>query len=343
MRAYRFVFIIVILILVSLACNLPLAAQSSTTTTETPTGTIMAETPSAETATETLPAATPTDTLVPTSTDTPVPTPTMTPTEIPCNQARFVSDVTIPDGTKFSPNENFKKTWRLKNTGSCTWTSGYDIVFINGDAMNAPDSVQITSASVAPGGEVNVSANMTAPDSPGTYRGNWKLRDGSNHVFGVENSDNGLFWVEIKVKAPAAVTIPDWPLVKNGDQGANVYAVQYLLRAHGSSLNADGKFGPITRNEVISFQGSKGLSVDGIVGPQTWTALISGKTVKKGSSGEAVKAAQRLLKKFGYSLNVDGIFGTKTDQAVNDFQTKYGLQVDGIVGPQTWQALVALP
>jgi len=345
MPRYKPILVVAILILPFLACNL----------FQSPAVELTVE-PSIATLTDT-PIPNPTNTLVlaVTSTETPLPThtnaptasptdiPTASPTEIPCNQAKFVSDVNIPDGTEFLPNANFTKTWRLKNTGSCAWTSGYYIVFNNGDAMNAPNAVQITSGTVAPGGEVDVSVNMQAPAAAGTYRSDWKLRDGSNVVFGVQNSDKGVFWVEIKVKANPSQSIPDWPTVKKGDTGAEVYAIQYLLRSQGFSLTADGIFGSITKTKVQSFQTAKGLSADGIVGPKTWKALISGKTVGIGSSGDAVFAVQRLINKFGYNISVDGIFGAKTNQAVKDFQTKYGLQVDGIVGPETWKALVALP
>lgn len=347
------------LILAILACNFATAGQTQpgTTTPELPLLTTSETNLSESQASDSTPEDTtagsaenpvvttevPSPTFTTIATETPTSSPTITPTEIPCNQARFVSDVTIPDGTKLSPNENFKKTWRLKNTGSCTWTSGYAIVFINGDAMNAPGAVQITNGTVAPGNEVDVSVNLKAPANAGTYRGNWKLRDGANTIFGVKNSDQGYFWVEIQVKAAAQPTIPDWPLVKKGDQGAEVHAIQHLLRAHGYSLTVDGIFGNKTRAEVQAFQAAKGLSADGIVGAKTWNALISGKTVQNGSSGEAVFAVQRLLHKFGYTLTIDGKFGPITTQAVKDFQQKYGLKVDGIVGPETWKALVSLP
>lgn len=348
--------LITLSLLIVLACNLPSALVSQPQTAEGGTDTPLPElshietTPSEtalliETAVSTeSPMFVPTENPTATPTENPTSSPTVTPTKIPCNQARFISDVTIPDGSQFSPNENFTKTWRLKNTGSCSWNSGYAIVFINGDAMNAPSAVQITAGSVAPGAEVDVSVNMKAPAVAGTYRGNWELRDNANGIFGVNNSQQGYFWVEIQVKEVSAPqSIPDWPVVKKGAQGAEVYAIQYLLRAHGSSLNADGIFGPITKTEVQSFQTAKGLSADGIVGPKTWNALITAKTVKNGSSGNPVFAVQRLLKKFGYTLNIDGIFGPITTQAIKDFQTKYGLKVDGIVGPETWKALVSLP
>jgi peptidoglycan hydrolase-like protein with peptidoglycan-binding domain len=131
-------------------------------------------------------------------------------------------------------------------------------------------------------------------------------------------------------------------LVQYGADGPDVYAIQYLLRAEGYSLTADGIFGPQTQSAVKSFQGAKGLVVDGIVGPNTWQALIQGHTVKKGSNGDAVWAAQYLLKhKHGYGLTPDGSFGNQTDAAVRDLQKVYGLVVDGIVGPNTWKALAA--
>ena len=72
------------------------------------------------------PTATPTATTAPTNTPvpptpTPVP-PTATPTPIPCNWAQFVEDVSVKDGTVFTPDSLFTKTWRLKNIGTCTWT-----------------------------------------------------------------------------------------------------------------------------------------------------------------------------------------------------------------------------
>ncbi len=147
--------------------------------------------------------------ITPTATNTPeADTPTPSNTPIPCNLGRFVKDVTILDGTKFEPGEVFTKTWRLKNTGSCAWTSGYDIVFSGGDAMSAPVSVQITSGTVNPGQNVDVSVDLTAPASEGTYRGNWQLRDPSDVIFEIENSSYDLFYVEIEVEEPTVVPAP---------------------------------------------------------------------------------------------------------------------------------------
>ncbi len=137
-------------------------------------------------------------------------------------------------------------------------------------------------------------------------------------------------------------SIPGWPLVRQGDNGPVVAALQHLLKFKGQDVNVDGAFGPQTRNAVMNFQTANGLGVDGIVGPQTWSALIQGAQMQEGSTSQAVRAAQYLLRnKYGYGIGVDGIFGPQTENAVRDFQSSHGLTVDGIVGPQTWQTLIA--
>lgn len=63
-------------------------------------------------------------------------------------------------------------------------------------------------------------------------------------------------------------------------------------------------------------------------------------TVRRGSSGSAVRHLQCLLNYWGYDVaGVDGIFGTRTENQVRNFQRDRGLAVDGIVGANTWAAL----
>jgi large repetitive protein len=115
-----------------------------------------------------------------------------------CDVAKFVADATIPDGTIVAPGTSFVKTWRLKNVGSCTWTTSYSAVFTGGDQMGAPAVVNLP-YSVAPGATVDISVNLVAPTGNGHYRGNWKLRNASGTLFGVGASGNYLFWVDIYV------------------------------------------------------------------------------------------------------------------------------------------------
>ena len=257
-----------------------------------------------------------------------------TQTGTPCNLASFVTDVTIPDDTTFLVEKPFTKTWRLKNVGTCTWTASYKLVFDSGERMSGPEAQPLTAVAVAPGETLDVSVNMIAPAVAGTYKSNWKIKDEKGEVFGLSS---GAFYVQIKVKRGGLVV---WHSYKQGDTDNNVVALQYLLRQQGyTNLIADGTFGAETQAKVKNFQNKNGIEEEGVVGQETWEALIV--KVSQGNNGDAVKAVQFLLaKKYGYSLEVDGIFGPLTVEAVKSFQSKQGLTADGIVGPLTWQKLI---
>ncbi len=147
----------------------------------------------------------PTSTTQPTNTPIPA-TPTATP--IPCDRGQFVKDVTIPDDTQIAAGTTFVKTWRIQNNGSCTWTSSYALVFYNGDAMSGPASAPITNGTVPPGSTIDISATLIAPTTPGTYKGNWRLRNGSGAIFGVGSDAGGSFWVQIKSVTPTPTPSP---------------------------------------------------------------------------------------------------------------------------------------
>ncbi len=90
------------------------------------------------------------------------------------DDSEFVSDVTVPDGTPFGPNSLFYKTWRVRNTGSCTWDASYQLTFLSGDRMSGPRSAPIGEP-VEPGEEVDLSVTLIAPEAAGTYLGQWQL------------------------------------------------------------------------------------------------------------------------------------------------------------------------
>jgi hypothetical protein len=165
---------------------------------------------------QSLPSATPvpTYTLMPTFTPfivTQAPTSTTfvvtpivsTPTAVTrCDWIQFVSDVTVPDGTTYSPGTVFVKTWRLKNIGTCTWTTGYKLVYVTGDQMGGAASVPLT-ASVAPGGTIDVSVSLTAPSNEKTYKGYWMLQNAGGVNFGYGANAYSTFYVQIKVYDPS--------------------------------------------------------------------------------------------------------------------------------------------
>src|SRR3954454_4428260 len=85
-------------------------------------------------------------------------------------------------------------------------------------------------------------------------------------------------------------SLSPWPVVQTGQKDHPVQTLHYLLRARGHDVKVDGAFGPRTDAAVRAFQASKGLGVTGIVGPETWTALVV--QVNKGSRGDAVRGVQ---------------------------------------------------
>ena len=166
-------------------------------------------------------------------------------------------------------------------------------------------------------------------------------------------------------------TTPPMEVLRFGSQGENVKIAQYMLSSISQfydkvlHVKITGYFDEETLNSVKSFQQLFGLEADGIIGKDTWSKLYkvykmiepyilnsSGKLIKypgylirKGQKGEDVKLIQIWLNglskvyPFIPSVDPDGIFGTKTMEAVLMFQTWAGLIVDGIVGPLTWERL----
>ena len=197
------------LIIVLVGCNLPSAqvtpsspdaiyTQAAETVAAELTRVALSASPTPNIPTNT-PVPTNTSTLAPT--DTPVPTPTNTP--VPCNLARFITDVTIPDNTTIAASQAFTKVWRLLNIGTCTWTSAYTVSLLDGDGMgvSAGYSQSLTNVPIPPGGTVDISVNLIAPASTGTYTGKWSIREPGGQTFITH------FIVVIKVLNSVTITL----------------------------------------------------------------------------------------------------------------------------------------
>jgi hypothetical protein len=115
----------------------------------------------------------------------------------PCNAAEFIEDVNYPDGTEVLIGTPITKRWRLKNIGTCTWTTDYQLVFDGGDQMGAPDEQQLKNKSVAPGEEVTIAVEMKVPSEEGTYQGYFKIQAADGTIFGIGRPPNASFWVAI--------------------------------------------------------------------------------------------------------------------------------------------------
>lgn len=147
------------------------------TTTETPSA---AESPTAG-------AATDTPTLLPGG---------VTATAILCDAAIFDAatvDVNVPDNTQMQLGQEFVKTWRIRNNGSCSWGAGYKVVYAGYSDMMSGVPQAFTGV-VGPGQEVEVSVNFKAPTKPGTYLSAWQLSNPAGKPF------PKIFYVKIVVQ-----------------------------------------------------------------------------------------------------------------------------------------------
>jgi hypothetical protein len=118
-----------------------------------------------------------------------------------CNDSLFVQDVTIPDGTVLKPGQSFKKTWRLKNTGICAWTTEYALGFAYGDQMKG-SATKLPNA-VSPGGTVDVTLNLRAPLNRCWYGSWWRLKTDRGDYFG------DFVFVSIQVADDSDPNTPD--------------------------------------------------------------------------------------------------------------------------------------
>jgi hypothetical protein len=101
-----------------------------------------------------------------------------------CYGLTFVSDVSIPDNTQMDPGKTFTKTWKVQNSGSCAWESGFKFQNTGGEGMGA--AAFTLPASVAAGQTYDISVPMTTPDKTGTLRGNWRMATTTGQLFGDE-------------------------------------------------------------------------------------------------------------------------------------------------------------
>ena len=213
------------------------------------------------------PLQTVTETPIPldaTATFLPAITNTPTATQV-CDAAQFMADVTIPDGTIVKTKEFFKKTWRFKNIGTCTWNSSYTLVFDVGDQMGGPTSVPLP-VSVVPGQEVELSVDFQAPAETGSYRSYWRLRNPSGiNLPIVSGYKNKSFYVDIRVKdnpngvnnyREFAVSNVDFNVTHTGNCSSGTYTVAAKVSANGpgeisySWKRSDGTSDPLSDGKL---------------------------------------------------------------------------------------------
>ncbi|HQK42296.1 MAG TPA: NBR1-Ig-like domain-containing protein [Anaerolineaceae bacterium] len=125
----------------------------------------------------------------------PAPQPTA-PSGTKCYQMEFLGDVNYPPDTIVSPGDTFIKKWKIKNTGTCTWTTDFDIILVWGDKIGKNGDIAYD---VKPGDTYEVEVKVTAPMTAGTYIGYWMMTDNQGARFGYGPGGDYSLAVKIQV------------------------------------------------------------------------------------------------------------------------------------------------
>lgn len=200
-------------------------------------------------ATPTSPAPTDTPAVTPPAALTPAPPSNAAPGAT-CDLASYVTDVSVPDGTVFEPSQKFTKTWRLKNIGTCTWSTGYTLIHTGGVRMDGAQATPL-SKPVAPGEMIDVSVDLVTPGYAGEFTGFWKLKNTSGKSFGVLPSGDMPLWVKINVQVSGSRARVVFDLVANYCAAA----WQSSARALSCPSVANAASGSISRVETPVIEG----------------------------------------------------------------------------------------
>ncbi len=161
-------------------------------------------------------------------------------------------DVTIPDNSIIVAGEGFTKTWRLQNGGACSWTRDYQLVWVSGERMADVDVYPLPQA-VPPGQTTDLSLDMTAPSTSGTFQSNWMLQNDKGILFGIGPTGKSPFWVKIIVQ-PRGTPTPQ-PSATAIQPGI-VYSGVVVL-TNGQSVNLSNGSTSDDYNLDVSFNGAE--------------------------------------------------------------------------------------
>lgn len=187
--------------------------------------------------------------------------------------------------------------------------------------------------------------------------------------FGNDSTPNAAAEQVYAPAQPVATVEPAYPgtVLRPGSFGSEVARMQTYLNGLRDTqfptliqLNVDGRYGSATSSAVMQYQALAGLSMDGLIGRNTWDSIVGtyntviggsadtfpGITLRPGMRGQDVRHMQNSLNELARvytainSVSADGIYGNNTTAAVRRFQHQFGLSADGLLGRQTWAKIV---
>jgi peptidoglycan hydrolase-like protein with peptidoglycan-binding domain len=274
---------------------------------------------------------------------------------------------------RYVPRANTRTAWDTgayncrKITGGSDWSlHAYGIAADINARTNPYGKKLITDMPFA---MVETVKAMKTKSGVGIFRwgGDYRRNKDAMHfevVASPEEMRSDVDWSTVSMEPPNPKDPRTWPTLRRGDRGPSVEELNRLLVDAGfKDVNKGGLFGAATDGSVRSYQRSRKLDADGIVGPQTWTALLNDlpavtgaqpspfkvethatpnrPTQKSRSRGTVVEELQRRLDDLDFDPGpIDGVFGPKTRAALVAFQKANGLEPDGVCGPKTWRALL---
>lgn len=150
-----------------------------------------------------------------------------------CNRMDWIGDVTVPADTVFPAGSSFTKVWRVRNAGTCTWSSDYALVFAGGNLPGSVNTVFLP-FSIAPGQTADLSMTLIAPPYPALYQSSWMLRDPQGRLFGYGPGGAGALTVRIQTYQPTAPHPYAFDLVSYACSGSWRSAVGPLICPGGT-------------------------------------------------------------------------------------------------------------
>lgn len=190
----------------------------------------------------------------------------------------FMADVTIPPGTRFALPQPFSKVWRVRNSGTCTWTPAHyrlqavDETLGGGQPAPMPGAIQ-------PGAVVDLTVRLNAPEAPGPYNAAFQLVDGNGQP--VPNADGDLesLSVQIEVLQPGQAFLPQpfyfiqgrtetpqlWRM--ETDARTLTQVTREPLRVESFAVAPDGRIAFVAGSQLILVDhegGSRQVAADGL-------------------------------------------------------------------------------
>jgi polar amino acid transport system substrate-binding protein len=157
----------------------------------------------------------------------------------------YINDLTIPDFTNMNPGESFQKGWTIQNTGTCTWDTGYSLVYVGSEPVDGVLSAgpTIISGTVQPAVNYDIYVDLVAPEQAGKYKGYYTMRAPNGTLFG------DRIWAAVKVVGGDVPTPSGAPVIENFTAEPAVIQVNTCANLNWAVT------GEVTNIKILGYEG----------------------------------------------------------------------------------------